>query len=192
MKKLRLFIGRWAMSLFRKAVRNWDYNLNSILDSTYNGLVATDNNGCIVLLNEAARNLLNLREEPVGMLIQEILPDSYIFEVLRTGKAEIGRKVVINNHLFLINISPILKEREVLGTVVVFEDVAPVTKVSSVNLKTRHSNSLKSILEETEINVLKETLENTGGNKVKAAKILGISRAGLYQKLEKYNLLTGK
>ncbi len=37
-----------------------------------------------------------------------------------------------------------------------------------------------------------EALKNTGGNKKKAAALLGISRAGLYKKLEHYGLTAAK
>ncbi len=49
--------------------------------------------------------------------------------------------------------------------------------------------TLKELMDETEKNLLIQALQRTSGNKVKAAKELGISRAGLYQKLEKYALL---
>jgi transcriptional regulator with PAS, ATPase and Fis domain len=52
-------------------------------------------------------------------------------------------------------------------------------------------NSLKSILEEAERQVIKSTLKFTRGNKRKAAKILQIQRCTLYQKLKKYPDLIG-
>jgi transcriptional regulator with PAS, ATPase and Fis domain len=62
-------------------------------------------------------------------------------------------------------------------------------KISHTKFKINDIASLKTIIEDTERNALIQALQRTGGNKVKAAKLLGISRAGLYQKLEKYNLL---
>jgi transcriptional regulator with PAS, ATPase and Fis domain len=48
--------------------------------------------------------------------------------------------------------------------------------------------SLKGIIEETERQVIRKTLNLTRGNKRKAAKILEIQRCSLYQKLKKYNI----
>jgi transcriptional regulator with PAS, ATPase and Fis domain len=47
---------------------------------------------------------------------------------------------------------------------------------------------LQEIMEEVEQQLLKATLEKTGGNKQGAASLLGISRPGLYKKLQKFNL----
>jgi transcriptional regulator with PAS, ATPase and Fis domain len=47
---------------------------------------------------------------------------------------------------------------------------------------------LQEIMEELEQQLLKATLEKTGGNKQGAASLLGISRPGLYKKLQKFNL----
>ncbi|SHJ98825.1 PAS domain S-box-containing protein [Anaerobranca californiensis DSM 14826] len=48
--------------------------------------------------------------------------------------------------------------------------------------------SLKEIVEETEMEVIKRCLEFTKGNKQKAAKLLKISRSSLYDKIERYGL----
>jgi PAS domain S-box-containing protein len=50
------------------------------------------------------------------------------------------------------------------------------------------SKYLKVIVEEVEKEVILECLKETNWNKNKAAKILGISRAGLYKKIEEYKL----
>ncbi|WP_366921686.1 sigma-54-dependent Fis family transcriptional regulator [Metallumcola ferriviriculae] len=48
--------------------------------------------------------------------------------------------------------------------------------------------SLQVLLEQTEKVAIKEALDLTAGNKVQAASLLGISRAWLYQKIQKYSL----
>jgi transcriptional regulator with PAS, ATPase and Fis domain len=50
------------------------------------------------------------------------------------------------------------------------------------------SGSLKDALEELEILMIREGLKRCGFNKSKLAKELGISRAGLIMKVEKYGL----
>lgn len=47
-------------------------------------------------------------------------------------------------------------------------------------------------LEEIESRAIAETLEQTGGNKTEAAKVLNITRTTLHNKLKKYNLLGGE
>lgn len=48
--------------------------------------------------------------------------------------------------------------------------------------------TLAEIINQTEKLVILQALKNSKGNKAKAAKLLGISRPGLYKKLVKYNL----
>ncbi|MCY6369760.1 sigma-54 interaction domain-containing protein [Clostridium ganghwense] len=47
---------------------------------------------------------------------------------------------------------------------------------------------LKDIIQDVEKEIIEECLKQTKGNKNEASKILGISRAGLYKKIELYNL----
>lgn len=65
------------------------------------------------------------------------------------------------------------------------------------NLQRQHEQSsrpsvlkddLPSLLEHVEKNALLEALNNSGGNKMQAAKTLGISRAWLYKKMKYYNI----
>jgi len=53
---------------------------------------------------------------------------------------------------------------------------------------TDHTGLLRDILMDAEKRALVEALRMTGGNKVKAARILGIHRTGLYQKMKRYQL----
>ncbi|MDR5659112.1 sigma 54-interacting transcriptional regulator [Serpentinicella sp. ANB-PHB4] len=62
-----------------------------------------------------------------------------------------------------------------------------ITKKSKVQMDTQ-KNSLKDILEAVEREEIKKCLIKTSGNKLKTAKLLGISRTSLYEKLEKYNI----
>ena len=55
----------------------------------------------------------------------------------------------------------------------------------------KFSGDLKSYLESIERRVVGEVLEETGGNKTRAAEILGVSRFGLRKKLERLGIQTG-
>jgi len=51
------------------------------------------------------------------------------------------------------------------------------------------NNYLKDVVEKIEIDLIMECIKETNGNKKETAKILGLSRAGLYKKLNRYNLI---
>jgi transcriptional regulator with PAS, ATPase and Fis domain len=52
----------------------------------------------------------------------------------------------------------------------------------------RHSPSVVPTLEEQEINYIKWVLEKSGGNKTKAAKVMGIDRVSLWRKLKRFGI----
>lgn len=111
------------MTLSKTILDNWEYNLNFVLDSTYNGVIAVDKDGYIVSVNKSALKMLDSNGNLMGKYIQEIIPDSRLPFVLQTGKAELGQKVIISDRVCLANLTPILRGHEIMGAVVVFEDV---------------------------------------------------------------------
>jgi len=52
----------------------------------------------------------------------------------------------------------------------------------------RHMSPLRDVVLDAERNSICEVLKYTGGNKVRAAKILGIHRTILYQKIKRYKI----
>ncbi|BCB04180.1 sigma-54-dependent Fis family transcriptional regulator [Bacillus sp. KH172YL63] len=55
------------------------------------------------------------------------------------------------------------------------------------NLPNRHVQPV-SLAEDAELGAIKKALTQSNGNKAQAARLLGISRSGLYEKLKKYQL----
>ena len=60
---------------------------------------------------------------------------------------------------------------------------------SKIKKYSLENNYLKDIVETIEKDLIMECIIKTGGNKNEAAKMLGLSRAGLYKKLNRYNLM---
>jgi two-component system, NtrC family, response regulator HupR/HoxA len=65
--------------------------------------------------------------------------------------------------------------------------ITEATETSKIQ-GTRVSGKLKDALEDLEREMIREGLRRTGWNKSRLAKELGISRAGLIMKVEKYSL----
>ncbi|MBP2660791.1 MAG: modulated sigma54 specific transcriptional regulator, Fis family [Firmicutes bacterium] len=69
------------------------------------------------------------------------------------------------------------------------EHLPPVVKkVNKESEPIEVSDNLAEMLDDTEKQAILKVLEEAGGNKSKAAKILGIHRSGFYQKLQKHNI----
>ena len=61
-------------------------------------------------------------------------------------------------------------------------------KIGPVSFADGKEISLKAIIEAVEKKAIIQSLENWKGNISKSAKSLGLSRPGLYQKIERYNI----
>jgi PAS domain S-box-containing protein len=66
------------------------------------------------------------------------------------------------------------------------------SRITNKSIKSYYSKDLqlKNIIEEVEKEVIEKCLKDNHGNKNKTAKILGISRPGLYMKIDKYNIVS--
>jgi DNA-binding NtrC family response regulator len=53
----------------------------------------------------------------------------------------------------------------------------------------RRDGSLRDTLANAEKQIIVDTLRSVGGNKIKAAKVLGIHRSSLYEKMKQHNVL---
>ncbi len=64
-----------------------------------------------------------------------------------------------------------------------------ITKYNNKGI-VKENKQLKDIVEEIEKEIILDCLQKNHGNKNKTAKILGISRTGLYKKMDRYNMIS--
>ncbi len=163
---------------------NWDYNWSFILDSTHNGIIAVDKNGYIVIFNAAARRILKCSDDVIGRHIREIIPETRLPVVLKTGRPELGKKILLNNSLYMTNRTPILRLGEVIGALAVFEDVAHLKNLAQDLYVPKESNNEQLNTLINKVNILKSKLnfyqhqlEKISGAKYHLANIVGKSQS---------------
>jgi two-component system, NtrC family, response regulator AtoC len=79
----------------------------------------------------------------------------------------------------------------VRGRLILADDLRPIpvsTVAPPADLSHDHPMSLKDLVAETERRAIQYTLEQTGWNRTKAARLLGISRRQLFDKIQQYGL----
>lgn len=119
--------------------------MQAVLNSVCNGVIATNAEGVITIFNPAAEYITGLTSESVlGRYVEDAIPNSGLQRVLRTGVAEINQKQNINNCQIITNRSPIIKNNKILGAVAIFQDV---TELQAVAAELETVKSLKSTLE---------------------------------------------
>jgi PAS domain S-box-containing protein len=107
-------------------------DLQTVLDAVYNGIVACDTEGSIILINKsAARVAGRQKDELIGERIERVFPDTGLPEVIRTGQSALHRKLNFRERVLLSNRSPIFNHEGVLvGAIGVFQDISELEKVA--------------------------------------------------------------
>ncbi|CFW97189.1 PAS fold [Syntrophomonas zehnderi OL-4] len=105
--------------------------MEAVINSAYNPIVAIDKQGSIVIWNQAAEKMTNLNSKVVlGKFINEIIPESDLLKIVRTGESEYGVRLKIGSMTTITNRAPIIKNNEIIGAVAVLYDVSELEKVS--------------------------------------------------------------
>ncbi|MBY0147032.1 sensor histidine kinase [Neobacillus niacini] len=99
----------------------WMYQeKHAILESIHEGIIAIDTDGRITVVNETAHKILGVPNETLlrGKRIEEVIENTKLLEVVRSGKAEYDKEIIIFGDVFLANRIPIFnKKGDVIGAV---------------------------------------------------------------------------
>jgi transcriptional regulator with PAS, ATPase and Fis domain len=96
-----------------------------------NGVIAIDREGAIIVFNDAAARLLAVgKEDALGRRLLDIVPNSGLVNVLRTGEPETGRPQPIGARSVIADRAPIIRDGELIGAVSVFQDVTEMERMS--------------------------------------------------------------
>ncbi|EKD36232.1 MAG: hypothetical protein ACD_75C01590G0002 [uncultured bacterium] len=104
------------------------------IDASHNGIVVINCEGTILIYNRAARRIFNDGEAVlVGRDIRDVRPHAWadMQDVMRTGTAQIGRKITLPEVTIIANRSPIMDGGRVVGVISVFQDVSEHEKIIS-------------------------------------------------------------
>lgn len=110
-------------------------NIEIILNHVHEGIVIADKEGRVLYVNEANERITGLENRKIlGKYVKDIVPNSAITDVIRTGKEKLGVKTKVNDRYVISNIVPIKnrKGNEVIGAISVFLDV---TEIEHLNAK---------------------------------------------------------
>lgn len=121
--------------------------LNVILNSTHDAMIAINLEGNLTLFNRAAEKLLNKKAEDVlGSYVVDVIPNTRLPIILKTGEAELNREQELDPSVKIItNRMPVFSQNgKVIGAVAVFRDITEVIKLSE---EITDLNAIRSMLE---------------------------------------------
>ncbi|HZK83595.1 MAG TPA: sigma 54-interacting transcriptional regulator [Desulfosporosinus sp.] len=108
----------------RKIEKRRVEQLKAILDFTYDGIIALDEDGRISVFNPVVEKLTGwTAEKAIGRLVIDVLPQSHCQNVLMNGKAEVGEIMEIGRVKVVANRIPIKVDEKVVGVVTTFQSV---------------------------------------------------------------------
>jgi len=129
---------------------------------------------------------LRERKEDIGELIDVLIPG--ICNHLGIALKQISSEALtlLREYNWPGNVRELINMLEQMGATVSSDIIVPRDLPSLALFKSQNSSSESSFNSEAEC--IAETLRCTKGNKALAAKILGVHRSTLYEKIKKYNL----
>lgn len=127
---LSVLTGLWFASHFKKAIFGLEpeqigrlfQERNATLESVREGIIAINNKGRITTFNRAAVETLGLDDNTrlADQPIEDVLPDSRLMEVLRSGKPHFDREIWLQNKNLIVNRLPLRQDNEIIGVVASF------------------------------------------------------------------------
>jgi PAS domain S-box-containing protein len=104
----------------------------AFMDTVYNPVLAIDMDGVIVFCNKAMESVTGFSRRSIeGCHISDVVQFSELHRILKTGKTESARKVVINEKVFISNRSPVKIDGEIVGAIAVLQDISDLELISS-------------------------------------------------------------
>jgi len=104
----------------------YDIELADILDASTNGVLVADKKGAIVYMNKLVRSYFQLAgDEGIGLPVGDLIPqiEGDVDNCIRSGEANIGRQLQGKKTNAVANISPIVKQGEVVGASISFKNM---------------------------------------------------------------------
>ncbi|WP_078410228.1 ATP-binding protein [Priestia abyssalis] len=118
---------------------------SAILLSIKEGIIAIDQNGFIAMMNHSAKNMLDIKEEYSHQHINDILPHSHMEKVLKTGIVENDQEISFNEKVFILNLTPVLENGQMVGAVASFRDKTELQRlIDTLSEVRKYSEDLRA------------------------------------------------
>ncbi len=101
--------------------------IQSIINSTSNGIFALNRNWDIVAANPIALKYLQIKgTRQYGEAIRELFKDSQIIQTIETGEHVTGDLITLGDYEIVMNSSPIVVEKELRGAVIMMQETSHI------------------------------------------------------------------
>ena len=99
----------------------------AIFNYTHDGIIAIDKKGIVEVVNKQADAILPLKNKPYeGKHVDEILPNTKLLTILRSGEMETDELMKVQNVIINTNRIPVIIDGKVEGVVATFRDIESI------------------------------------------------------------------
>lgn len=114
---------RFSVDYYDTVISDVAAVINLLLDSTHNGVIALDQDRHLILMNEKALEVYDVKNDNViGRSVSEAFPTSPLNHFL-FGEPRLGFKCQVNGRYILANRTPLEMGGKILGGISVFQDI---------------------------------------------------------------------
>lgn len=167
--------------MIRKKDRQITERLKTILNHSYGGIIAVDNNGTITHFNPKAEEILDISaEEAVGRNISDFKEEKDLQSLYSAADPVLGDFQFIKDSKYIVSRIPLKLDTENFGTIITFQEVQKIQKLEA---KIRQKLYSKGLL-------ARYSFDDIIGKS--PAITHAISRAKKYSKTEATVLITGE
>lgn len=112
-------------------LHNSSITAEQVFNNIANGLVAIDENDFITIFNPVAEKILGISsKEAIGKKVYDVIPNSRLQIVNKTGASELGCRQIIGNSVIITDRTPIYVHGQIKGAVAIFQDISKLEKIT--------------------------------------------------------------
>ncbi|WP_392559608.1 PAS domain-containing protein [Orbus mooreae] len=122
--------------------------INAIISTVKEGILVMNKDGIITQINDEAIRILRITEPRNKILnsnVQQIIPNTRLYDVMLTGESEYDREQNINDVVILTNRTPLFVNGKLSGAIASFRDMTEIRQLAE-NLTgvNRYADALRS------------------------------------------------
>ena len=167
-----------------------------ILDSTHDGMIAVNEAGIVTLFNKAAVRITGLEGNKImGSPAVDVIPNTRLHIILSEGEPELNQQQILGKTVIITNRVPVRnKEGRIIGAVAVFRDITEITALGEqVSDLWKVRSLLEAIIEATEDAI--SVADDKGNNIIVNSaytRITGLPKAAVLNKSVTVDIAEGE
>ncbi len=169
--------------------------LETVLNNIHDAVVAIDQAGKITLFNEAARRLIAHGEDAVGKNVTEVILNTRLPEVLRSGAAESNQQQKLEEITIITNRFPVFDQGgKIVGAVAIFRDISEVKSLKEQISSLEEIRTLLGAIFDATQDAISVVDENGSGILINPAytRLTGLTEADVLNKPATVDIAEGE